>query len=353
MPITNLIPGQPFEITDRNASLSGLFADGSPFEFPLYSFPYTYPFEPEGFDPDALLTVTSVLHGDYNGDGAIDAADYVAWRSGMGSTADLNADGNGDGRIDAGDYNVWRSRFGQGAARIERLPHDGAVPEPTAVFIVLAALLSVLFALVAGPDGEPRHELYLTSTRWSALDHCENKPTCDKHQRRARWLRYWRRDLRRNVNRRSIAKVSLKRHVTGLAEARRQAFVVSRVADEDDAAMQARIAFGRLERLARDGDRSQVTVHVGGPHAVGVLVAGRVAQPGSLQSRMERHLPVSVDHKIREDLETVEAVAEEDFGRRFDRGIALSRDEPKLPASSLHPHHLVGNGGNARSLNSS
>jgi hypothetical protein len=55
-----------------------------------------------------------LLPGDYNQNGVVDAADYVAWRNTLGqSGSGLGADGNGNGRIDAGDYAVWRAHFGQ------------------------------------------------------------------------------------------------------------------------------------------------------------------------------------------------------------------------------------------------
>ena len=54
--------------------MPGNAADGSPFSFELDSVQ-------EGFlgffDPDALLTVTRVVPGDFNGDAKVDAADYV------------------------------------------------------------------------------------------------------------------------------------------------------------------------------------------------------------------------------------------------------------------------------------
>lgn len=56
------------------------------------------------------------LIGDYNLDGAVDAADYVVWRKTEGSTTDLRADGNRDGRVDRADHQLWRSKFGQPAA---------------------------------------------------------------------------------------------------------------------------------------------------------------------------------------------------------------------------------------------
>ena len=53
--------------------------------------------------------------GDYNGNGVVDAADYVVWRnaSGQGATPPgSGADGNANGTIDSGDYNFWKSKFG-------------------------------------------------------------------------------------------------------------------------------------------------------------------------------------------------------------------------------------------------
>jgi hypothetical protein len=80
-----------------------------------------------------------VAPGDFNGDGSVDAADYVVWRSSHGSTADLRADGNGDGSVDDADYNVWRENFGTVYAA--DLLEIAAVPEPSALILVMAALI--------------------------------------------------------------------------------------------------------------------------------------------------------------------------------------------------------------------
>ena len=68
------------------------------------------------------------LAGDYNGNGAVDAADYTLWRNSLGQRgAGLTADGNHDDRVDAADYAVWKANFGDtagaGMAAV-------AVPEP-------------------------------------------------------------------------------------------------------------------------------------------------------------------------------------------------------------------------------
>jgi hypothetical protein len=58
--------------------------------------------------------------GDYNGNGTVDAADYIVWRDTLGSTTDFRANGSNEGAsldlIDEADYDVWRGAFGMGAA---------------------------------------------------------------------------------------------------------------------------------------------------------------------------------------------------------------------------------------------
>ena len=61
----------------------------------------------------------NLVPGDYNGDGIVDARDYVVWRNSVGQTVTFfdAADGNGDGTINAGDYSVWRANFGATSCR--------------------------------------------------------------------------------------------------------------------------------------------------------------------------------------------------------------------------------------------
>jgi hypothetical protein len=79
--------------------------------------------------------------GDYNKNGAVDAADYVAWRDNMGTMNTLPNDPLG-GTIGQGQYDNWRSRFG------EILPAGqsvGAVPEPyTSGLLVMAIIVGTL-----------------------------------------------------------------------------------------------------------------------------------------------------------------------------------------------------------------
>lgn len=92
------------------------------------------------------VTLLSILSGDYNLDGIVDASDLSIWRSCFGSTTNLVADGNNDGIVDAADYTVWRDQlgstlsFGHGSP----FPSDGlfttAVPEPTTFAILILAI---------------------------------------------------------------------------------------------------------------------------------------------------------------------------------------------------------------------
>lgn len=72
--------------------------------------------------------------GDYNGDGTVDAADYIMWRSTTGSTIDLRADGNGDRVIDDNDFAIWRSTVGTNYS--SGLGATSAIPEPTTIMLV-------------------------------------------------------------------------------------------------------------------------------------------------------------------------------------------------------------------------
>ncbi len=86
-------------------------------------------------------TAVLPLAGDYNRDGAVDAADYTAWRDSLGQfVANFNsADGNGNGVIDAADFEVWRANVGavSGGAAAEAF----SVPEPASLLLLSACLL--------------------------------------------------------------------------------------------------------------------------------------------------------------------------------------------------------------------
>lgn len=91
-----------------------------------------------------------VLPGDFNGDGAIDAADYTVWRDMLGATniePFQLADCNGDGVVDLEDYTVWKSQFGGVAsAALEAVP---VIPEPSSEALgAMAAAVSIVMLAI-------------------------------------------------------------------------------------------------------------------------------------------------------------------------------------------------------------
>jgi hypothetical protein len=74
--------------------------------------------------------------GDYNGNGVVDAADYVVWRSHLGQSFALpNRDPANIGVIGTADYSSWRNHFGStggGGAALASL-----VPEPSGILLGL------------------------------------------------------------------------------------------------------------------------------------------------------------------------------------------------------------------------
>jgi endoglucanase len=85
-------------------------------------------------DPDTVTALTGGpgLPGDFNGDGAVDAADYVAWRK-----TDTPPDG----------YDNWLTHFGEPGGMGAGDRNSPAVPEPASLAMFATALLSTMVAL--------------------------------------------------------------------------------------------------------------------------------------------------------------------------------------------------------------
>jgi hypothetical protein len=86
--------------------------------------------------------------GDYNGNGVVDAADYVVWRKTLNQIVPEpgdGADGNRSGVIDQGDYDFWRMQFGDVVpVPVSSSGHIAAVPEPaTSSLLLFATLLAI------------------------------------------------------------------------------------------------------------------------------------------------------------------------------------------------------------------
>jgi hypothetical protein len=71
----------------------------------------------------------NIVNGDFNADGATDAADYVVWRKGLGTSFTQE------------DFNVWRANFGQTMGGGSGAAAGGTVPEPASLALAAAALL--------------------------------------------------------------------------------------------------------------------------------------------------------------------------------------------------------------------
>jgi hypothetical protein len=83
------------------------------------------------FDDVSLVRLTPdiiALDGDFNGDGKVDAADYVVWRRNGGTLAE---------------YNLWRANFGAMSGSGNGLS-NAAVPEPSAFALAAFALAAAI-----------------------------------------------------------------------------------------------------------------------------------------------------------------------------------------------------------------
>ena len=72
--------------------------------------------------------------GDFNQNGTVDAADYVVWCRGLGTT------------YTQADYDVWRANFGQTIGSGGTLPSAEslpAIPEPSTALVVFVGSLAL------------------------------------------------------------------------------------------------------------------------------------------------------------------------------------------------------------------
>jgi len=84
----------------------------------------------DGTDGMAIWTPTAGLPGDYNNNGVVDAADYVAWRKNDGSQSG---------------YDAWRVNFGATAGSSSSAVANAALPEPTTLFMLIVGMLAMCY----------------------------------------------------------------------------------------------------------------------------------------------------------------------------------------------------------------
>jgi peptidyl-prolyl cis-trans isomerase A (cyclophilin A) len=100
-----------------------------------------------------MVTDVQILNlpaGDYDLNGVVNGADQAVWQASFGSTTNAAADGNGDGRVDASDYIIWRKGLTGGAGAGNS--SGSGVPEPSSVALLLGGLACVVYR-------RPRREL--------------------------------------------------------------------------------------------------------------------------------------------------------------------------------------------------
>lgn len=102
------------------------------------------------FDNASLTKLTNtapVEDADFNGDGRVNGTDFMIWQRNLGLTGQTgikaNGNANGDDVVNGLDLAVWKSKFGQGSGLAAAA---GAVPEPTACVLALAAFAGAIAA---------------------------------------------------------------------------------------------------------------------------------------------------------------------------------------------------------------
>jgi hypothetical protein len=138
--MTDLVPGMPMVIHERDVSFSGTLADGSPFDFELISaHPNQGGADVDHFAHEAILTVTLVPPADFDNDFDVDADDLAEWEAAYGVN-DL-ADADGDGDSDGADFLAWQSQYTGPAGELSAAV---SVPEPAAGMLLMVCVMSPL-----------------------------------------------------------------------------------------------------------------------------------------------------------------------------------------------------------------
>jgi hypothetical protein len=90
-----------------------------------------------------LLAIEYVLAGDYNDDGAVNAADYVVWRRFLGTSTVLRNEATTPGEVTAEDYDVWQASYGNDSGSAGT---GYNIPEPNGEVCIVAASIILFVA---------------------------------------------------------------------------------------------------------------------------------------------------------------------------------------------------------------
>jgi hypothetical protein len=157
-PNFNVQSGVPFEVkvqlsTDADTIISSAVGSGGTAEANA-DYSHTFSFAqsgavfnlPSGYtanstDAHIVGNQVAVVPGDFSRDGTVNAADYVAWRKGLGTAYTQD------------DYTTWRAHFGQtsggsGAGRSSQV----VVPEPSTLALSVLAATYLISGTMTAPD---------------------------------------------------------------------------------------------------------------------------------------------------------------------------------------------------------
>ena len=90
-----------------------------------------------------MSTLFDTPTADFDGNGLVDGADFVAWQRGFGTLVEATlgmGDADGDGDVDADDLAIFSAAAGPAAAALPRF--SVAVPEPTSALLASMGLVS-------------------------------------------------------------------------------------------------------------------------------------------------------------------------------------------------------------------
>jgi autotransporter-associated beta strand protein len=115
----------------------------------------------EYFSGTGILTVgPSILAGDYNNNGIVDAADFVIWRKNIGQPSQTLPNDTTGVIIGDAQYDLWRSNFGSTTA----VPGSGSVANSSAVpesssfgLLMLGFAALAVIGTFRGMDGLSQH----------------------------------------------------------------------------------------------------------------------------------------------------------------------------------------------------
>jgi hypothetical protein len=137
--INGFVPqfGQTFDILNWT-TLSGTFAN-----VVLPSLTSGWTWATTQLYTTGIIGVMSSQPGDFDGDGDVDGADFVAWQTNFPKASGATpgqGDADGDGDVDGADFVVWQTNF-------PFTPGPGAspVPEPATWLLALGAILPFYF----------------------------------------------------------------------------------------------------------------------------------------------------------------------------------------------------------------